>query len=514
MLSDTITMSSTVYVGLAVTSHNTGATATAAFTNVTARSFTSGSNRPPTVSISSPSDGATYAAGATFTLTAAASDTDGTISKVDLYQGSQLLKSDTTDPYSVSVTLSSNGAYSFTAVATDSDGATTTSAPVNVTVGGTTNQPPTVSLTSPSSGATFTAPASIAIAATASDSDGTVSQVDFYQGSTLLGSDTTSPYSYTWGNVAAGSYSITAVARDNDGATRTSSAASVTVNSASNQAPTVTLTSPAAGASFTAGANISLSATASDSDGTVARVEFYRGSTLVGTDTSSPYSAMWSGATSGTYSLTARAFDNGGASRTSSAVSVTVNTAPNQLPTVSITSPIAGQSFAAPASLTMTAAASDSDGTITKVDFYVGSQLIASDTSSPYSASWTNVAAGSYSLTAVASDNSGGMKTSAAVAVTVTAAAPVPTTLVFTASADHATDVTSYTVAIYRSADPVTGSPVATRDLGKPTPVNGDISAIISTLVDPLPAGIYKAVVRAVGPGGTTASTPSSNFTK
>ncbi len=251
---------------------------------MTARSFTSGSNRPPTVSISSPSDGATFAAGATLTLTATASDTDGTISKVDLVPGSQLLKSDTTDPYSVSVTLSTAGNYSFTAVATDSDGATTTSAPVTVTVGGTTNQPPTVSLTSPSSGATFTAPASITMAATASDSDGTVARVDFYQGSTLLYSDTTSPYGYTWGSVAAGSYSITAVARDNDGATRTSSAMSVTVNSATNQAPTVTLTSPASGASFTAGANITLTATASDSDGTVARVEFYRGTTLIGTE--------------------------------------------------------------------------------------------------------------------------------------------------------------------------------------------------------------------------------------
>ncbi len=70
------------------------------------------------------------AAGATFTLTATASDTDGTITKVDLFQGSQLLKSDTTSPYSVSVTLSTAGNYSFTAVATDSDGATTTSAPV------------------------------------------------------------------------------------------------------------------------------------------------------------------------------------------------------------------------------------------------------------------------------------------------------------------------------------------------------------------------------------------------
>jgi hypothetical protein len=416
---ETITMPATVYVGLAVTAHNASATATAKFTNVTARSFTTGSNSKPTVSITSPLTGATYSAGATMVVTAAASDTDGTISKVELYQGSQLLKSDTTTPYSVSVTLSTSGTYSFTAVATDSDGDTATSAPVSVTVGGTTNQPPTVSLTSPSSGATFTAPASVTMSATASDSDGTVSRVDFYQGSTLLYSDTSSPYGYTWSNVPAGSYSISAIARDDDGATRTSSSASITVNSATNQAPSVALTAPSANATFTAGANITLSATASDSDGTVARVEFYRGTTLIGTDTTSPYSVVWSGATAGSYSLTARAFDNAGASRTSTAVAITVG------------------------------------------------------------------------------------------------AASTPTTLVFTASADHSTNVSSYTVAIYRSADPVTGSPVATRDLGKPTPAsNGDISVNISTLVDPLPAGTYKAVVRALGPGGTTASTPSSNFTK
>jgi hypothetical protein len=341
-----------------------------------------------------------------------------------------------------------------------------------------------------------------------------VSRVDFYQGTTLLASDTTSPYGYTWSSVAAGTYSITAVARDDDGATRTSTAVSVTVNSATNQPPTVSLTSPAGGASFTAGANITLSATASDSDGTVSRVEFYRGTTLVGTDTTNAYSAVWTGATAGTYSLTARAVDDDGATRTSTAVSITVTSAPNQLPTVSITSPIAGQSFTAPASITMAAAASDSDGTVSGVDFYVGTQLIASDTSSPYSASWTNVAAGTYSLTARARDNSGGTRTSAAISVTVTAAAPQPTTVVFTASADHATNVTSYTVAIYRAADPVTGSPVATRDIGKPTPVSGDITVNISTTVDPLPAGSYKVVVRAIGPGGTTASTPSANFTK
>ncbi len=69
-----------------------------------------------------------------------------------------------------------------------------------VTVGSTTNAPPAVSITSPSNGATFTAPASITISATASDSDGTVAQVQFFQGATLLGTDTTAPYSFAWSN--------------------------------------------------------------------------------------------------------------------------------------------------------------------------------------------------------------------------------------------------------------------------------------------------------------------------
>ncbi len=122
----------------------------------------------------------------------------------------------------------------------------------------------------------------------------------------------------------------------------------------------------------------------------------------------------------GSYSLMARAVDDDGATLTSTAVNITVTSAPNQLPTVSITSPTAGQSFPEPASLTIAASASDTDGTIVGVDFYVGTQLLGTDTTSPYTAAWSNVAAGSYSLTAVARDNAAGARTSAAVAVTVT----------------------------------------------------------------------------------------------
>lgn len=106
--------------------------------------------------------------------------------------------------------------------------------------GGTGNALPSVSITAPANGASFVAPASVTIDATASDSDGTVSSVAFYQGTTLLGTDTTSPYSFTWTGVAAGTYSLTARATDNGGATGTSTAVSVTVN-ASGTPTTVSL---------------------------------------------------------------------------------------------------------------------------------------------------------------------------------------------------------------------------------------------------------------------------------
>ncbi|RYZ78092.1 MAG: hypothetical protein EOO68_40910, partial [Moraxellaceae bacterium] len=70
---------------------------------------------------------------------------------------------------------------------------------------------------------------SVSLTANATDSDGTISKVEFFNGTTSLGADATSPYSFSWTNVAAGTYQITAKATDNSGAVTTSSAITVTV---------------------------------------------------------------------------------------------------------------------------------------------------------------------------------------------------------------------------------------------------------------------------------------------
>lgn len=92
------------------------------------------------------------------------------------------------------------------------------------------NQPPSVSLSIDETAAT--APASFVLTALASDPDGTVSKVEFYQGTTLLSTDSTGPYSFNWTGVAAGSYSLTARAFDDTGASAVSNAVSLSVTSA------------------------------------------------------------------------------------------------------------------------------------------------------------------------------------------------------------------------------------------------------------------------------------------
>lgn len=185
------------------------------------------------------------------------------------------------------------------------------------------DSPPAVTLTQPANGATFTAPATVSLAATASDADGTVTKVEFFNGAAKLGEDTTAPYSYAWSGVAAGTYTVTARATDNLGVSTTSAPSSITV-SAGNSAPTATITSPADGAVFAWKPTITVTATASDTDGNVTKVEFRDGPTVLGQDTSAPYSFTWRNVATGNHVLTARATDNAGAITTSSPVGITV----------------------------------------------------------------------------------------------------------------------------------------------------------------------------------------------
>jgi hypothetical protein len=92
------------------------------------------------------------------------------------------------------------------------------------------NVPPTVNLAAPLNGNSYNWRDNIELTATASDADGSVTRVEFYQGSTLLGEDNTAPYTFTWISPAGGNYTLIAVAIDDSGASTSSMAVGVTVN--------------------------------------------------------------------------------------------------------------------------------------------------------------------------------------------------------------------------------------------------------------------------------------------
>jgi hypothetical protein len=96
------------------------------------------------------------------------------------------------------------------------------------------DSPPTVSISTPTNGASFVAPANIPVAATASDSDGSVTNLEIFNGTTKLGQSSTNAYSLVWSNVASGTYSLTATATDSMGVKSTSVPVDIIVTGASS----------------------------------------------------------------------------------------------------------------------------------------------------------------------------------------------------------------------------------------------------------------------------------------
>lgn len=124
------------------------------------------------------------------------------------------------------------------------------------------------------------------------------------------------------GNLEKGIYKCKVTV--NDGTYQSFSEVLVVVQETSNAIPTVNITSPSNNSSFSQGTAITISASANDLDGTIAKVEFFDGATKIGEDTSSPFSYVWNNATVGNHSLKAIATDNEGATAESQIITISV----------------------------------------------------------------------------------------------------------------------------------------------------------------------------------------------
>jgi RHS repeat-associated protein len=376
----------------------------------------------PTVSLTAPTNGSLYLAAATFAVKANASAPGVGVNRVEFYANGTLVYTDTTSPYQFDWSGVPAGSYTLTAKAVDNNGAETTSAPRTVTVSAA-NTSPTVSLTAPADNARYLNPSSVTLSASASgpELNDLLQRVEFYLNGALTGTVTSAPYSFNWTSPALGTYTLTAVAVDSQGAQTTSSARTFTVSD-QNQAPTVSIVTPLDNSRWHSPASFMFQANAASGEANdIVRVEFYLNGVLQGQDTTAPYSINLSSLAAGTYTLMARAVDGQNAQTDSLTRTITVSDT-NLAPSVSISAPAAGANFpTAPAGFTLsaTAGAGEVNGWVTKVEFYLNGTLVNTDTAGPWSFNVSGLANGTYTLTAKAFDQLNAETTSAPIAVTV-----------------------------------------------------------------------------------------------
>jgi large repetitive protein len=369
---------------------------------------------PPTVKITSPygPPNDPRPVGGVVPVAVAAED-DLSVTRVEVYVDGTLLGTDTSAPYEVSWNSGAvaDGTHSLTAKAYDPAGRATTSTAVVIK---TDNTGPSTVLVSPLPGALLRG--NVVLDATASDPTGVV-DLEYFSGETELSTYPVSPqtsHAATWNTswpMQDGVHRLTARAVDRLGNVGRSTEVVVTVD---NTPPATEFTAPQEYTWLRGVVPVRVNAT--DLHG-VAKVEFYAGETLLGTDTTAPYEVNWdsSAGPDGDVLLKVLAYDVAGNDTRDAGRPVYVD---NTGPTVALTSPANGASLFL--SATLQASASDARG-VTQVVFYDGTKVIGTDTTSPYSVSWNllSVSKGSHTLTTKAYDAVGNVTTSVPVTVKV-----------------------------------------------------------------------------------------------
>lgn len=396
-------------------------------------------NLAPVVTWIRPTNGASFTAGSGILLTARATDSDGTVSFVEFFASStnsSMLLGRAVSPTNLYNFVWSNapaGTFELHAEAVDNAGGRGISGSVQILVrpgGGTNNAPPTIVSQPQSQTVTNGADVTFSVSATGTPP---LSYRWRKGGAIIPGANSST---LTLSNVTssdAGAYSVTV---SNMFGSRLSSNAVLTVISSpgtNNTPPVVTWLQPTNGSTFPAGSTILLRARATDSDGTVSFVEFYANSNLLGTvsgaSTNSVYTFVWSNAPAGNFRLHAEAVDNAGGRGISGSVQIVVTGGggTNMVPVVTWIRPTNGATFPAGSSIQLTARATDSDGTVSFVEFLASTtnstmnlgRVFSSSSNNLYNLTWSNAPAGSFRLHAEAVDNAGGRGISGSVQIAV-----------------------------------------------------------------------------------------------
>lgn len=359
------------------------------------------------------------------------------VQRVEFYIDGTLRGTDYTYPYSfIYKPDNSPSTHSIEARAFDNNGnMVTPTATRSVQMVAPIGTPPTIRLLNPINNSSVSAGSTVTLTADATAPTGFIKNVDFYVNGVALASSQSFPFGSTWKSQVPGRYEFVAIAYDDKSNAVASTPVVVNVTGGF---PTVAITNPpVTGATVIQGSTLSVAVTAAGADGgisSLSKIEFLvdgvvsdglpknPNNLVPPPPLAEPFIFNWRSSVSlGNHRLAARVTDVNGLIITSSEVPITV--IPNQIPTISLTSPEPGATLTANSSVTLVAAASDTDGWVDTVEFFVnGASLGNPVTKSPWQFVWTPTAAGPYTLTAKVTDNAGATVTSSAVDVTVSPA--------------------------------------------------------------------------------------------
>lgn len=378
----------------------------------------------------------------------------GFIRQIEFFVNGTSIGVDSTRPYSLPYTPPALGAYSITVRATDNNGAVTPASPANlIQVVNPIGNPPSIRIAAPLDNSGVRAGVEVPILVDASDADGFPTKVEIYLNGDLLTTDTSVPFTGTWTPAVPGQYHLVALAFDDKGNV---AATTPTVVNVVFSLPTVEI-EPLPQRPIVEGETIKIRVKANGSGGglsSLSTVEFLVDGNVVDSlpknpnnleippPLTDPLDFEWrSTVQPGQHRLAARVTDASGLKITSAEVPVTVVV--NQLPQVAVTNPTPGTSVALNTATTLQATASDVDGRIETVEFFVNGTSLGTTNRSPYQVSWTPSASGPADISAKATDNAGGTTISTAVSVTVeppsTGNPGGPTSMVFSGNYGLAT---------------------------------------------------------------------------
>lgn len=360
---------------------------------------------PPTIQIISPIENIVYLTSDIIEINIEANSSLGQVEKVELYLDENLVFTFFETPYKHDLENYIEGKYTLKAIATDNTGQISISNITNFSIEKP-NEAPTVSITAPSENAQFTEGDNINISTIADDSDGMVIKVDFYNGTALLGTNTSFPFNLEWTNLPVGSFSLTAKATDNEGTTTFSSPVNINVIEKVTEDNLIDviisepiIVTPVNNQEYDWGATVQILVMFQGSDESVRKVEYYSGNEIIGSSVISPFAFTWQNPASGKHILTAKAI---GSDQSNFKISGPVGILVKEKIQIifQIKNPIRDSEFYQGSKINISVEIPESNNPISKVEYFRGNVRIGTSTSAPYDYTWNNAQKGIHNLVA------------------------------------------------------------------------------------------------------------------